>query len=109
MTGFEFFLYGLLKAAFTGVVAGAVICMLILHWEDICAWFQSRAALKSSNADNIGFSLQEKLADGNYKTVYGIFNTCTNEVLDSEAVSSQQIDPELAELHSSSNLVLVRS
>ncbi len=109
MTGLEFFLYGLLKAAFAGAIAGTVICMLILHWEDICAWFQSRSALKNSDVDNIGFSLQEQMADGKYKTVYGIFNTRTNEVRDSEVVSSQQVDQDLSDLHAGSNLVLVRS
>lgn len=109
MTGFEFFLFGLLKAALTGAVAGAVIALVCLHWSQICAWFQSRIALMKTNPNNLGFSIQERLASGQYKTVYGIFNGKTNNLLACEAVDSDAIDQELAKIHRTSSLVVFPS
>lgn len=109
MTGLEFFLYGLLKAALTGAVAGMVIAILILSWGDICSWFQARTALKESDIDNIGFSLHDRMVNGNYKTVHGIFNTRTGRVLDARNVASQRIDCELAQVHRDNSLVVIRS
>lgn len=106
MTGFEFFLYGLLKAAVTGAVAGAVIALVCLHWQRIVDWFQSRIALKTSDVNNVGFSLQERLANGDYRTVYGVFNTRTQQLIDTETVTSQGIDPDLQRVHQGHPLVV---
>ncbi|GFO67477.1 hypothetical protein GMLC_10560 [Geomonas limicola] len=106
MTGFEYFLFGLLKAALTGAVAGSVISLVCLNWDRICRWFQARISLKARDIDNVGFSLQERLASGDYRTVYGIFNKKTHQVLDTETVSSGRIDDTVAEVHRGTNLVL---
>jgi hypothetical protein len=106
MTGIEFFLFGLLKAALTGAVVGSVICLVCLNWDHICNWFQARVALKNRDIDNVGFSLQERLASGNYRTVYGIFNQRTQQVLDTESVSSQWVDAQTASVHRDGKLVL---
>ena len=105
MTGLEIFFFGLLKAALVGIAAGAVIYLLCLYWDDIVNWLQGRTSLKESDLNNIGFSLQEKLASGGYKTVYGIFNTRTSKVLDAEAVSSDKVDDRLRLEHRSAPLV----
>ena len=106
MTGLEIFFFGLLKAAVAGIAAGAVIYLLCLYWDDIVNWLQGRTSLKESDLDNIGFSLQEKLTSGGYKTVYGIFNTRTSKVLDAEAVSSDKVDDRLRLEHRSAPLVV---
>lgn len=108
MTGFEFFLYGLLKAAVTGMVGGAVIALLCLNWQRILDWFASRSALKASDVDNIGFSMQERLANGEYKTVYGVFNTRTRQCIDTEVVTSREIDGDLSQIHRGSDVVVYR-
>lgn len=106
MTGFEYFLFGLLKAAITGAVAGAVIAVVCMNWQRLVDWFQSRLALKASDISNVGFSIQERLAGGDYRTVYGIFNTRTRELIDAEAVTSREIDLELQQVHRGHPLVV---
>ncbi len=96
----------LLKAAVTGAVAGAVIAIVCLNWERIVAFMTGNSALKESDVDNVGFSLQEKMASGDYRTVYGIFNTRNSRVLAAEAVNSQQVDERVAELHRRNPLAL---
>ena len=106
MTGLEIFLFGLLKAAVAGIAAGAVIYLLCLYWDDIVNWLQGRTSLKESDLNNIGFSLQERLSSGGYKTVYGIFNTRTSKVLDAEVVSSNKVDDRITREHRSAPLVV---
>ena len=106
MTGIEFVIFGLLKAALTGAVIGSVICLVCLNWDHIRNWFQARVELKDRDIDNVGFSVQERLATGNYRTVYGIFNKRTQQVLDTESVSSQRVDAQTAAVHRDDKLVL---
>jgi len=96
----------MLKAAVTGVVAGAVIALVCLNWDRIVSFMTGNTALKDSDIDNVGFSLQEKMGSGDYKTVYGIFNTRNQKVLSAEAVSSQQVDGQVAAAHHRSPLVV---
>lgn len=96
----------ILKAAVTGAVAGAVIALICLNWDRIVAFMTGHTALKDSDMDNIGFSLQEKMGTGEYKTVYGIFNTRNQQVLAAEAVNSQQVDGQVAAAHHRNPLVV---
>lgn len=102
----ESFLMMLFKAAVTGAVAGAVIALVCLNWERIVSFMQEHTALKESDLDNVGFSLQERLASGDYRTVYGIFNTRDRNVLAAEAVDSRRVDSQVASLHHQSPLVI---
>lgn len=108
MIGLEFILFGILKAALAGAACGAVISLVCLHWEQIVDWFRGRASLKQSDLNNVGFSLQERLASGDYQTVYGIFNTDTGAVLDAETVNSRSVDVPLAREHGRSPLLVYR-
>ena len=108
MTGLEVFLFGLLKAALAGTACGVVLSLICLYWENIIAWLQGRTALKQSDLNNVGFSLQEKLDSGEFKTVYGIFNTSTNKVMDAEAVRSQSVDDRLSREHRDAPLLIYR-
>jgi hypothetical protein len=102
----ESFFAMLLKAAITGAVAGAVIALVCLNWERIVSFMTEHTPLKESDLDNVGFSLQERLALGKFRTVYGIFNTRDRNVLAAEAVDSQRVDSQVASLHHESPLVL---
>jgi hypothetical protein len=102
----ESFFVMLLKAAVTGAVAGAVIIAVCLNWERIVSFMVGHSALKESDVDNVGFSLQEKVSSGDYRTVYGIFNTRKGEVLAAEAVESQRVDTQVAAHHHRNPLVL---
>lgn len=99
-------LLGLLKAAIGGAVAGAVIAIVCLHWERILSWFQTRLHLKLGNPNALGFSMQEKMATGSYRTVYGIFDTRTRQLMDAEAVNSDRVDTRVAEMHSGNEMVI---
>lgn len=105
----ETFMVMMLKAAVTGVVAGTVIALICLNWERTISFMTDNTALKESDIDNVGFSLQEKMSNGDYKTVYGIFNTRDQQVLAAEAVSSQQVDAQVAAAHHRSPLVVFPS
>jgi hypothetical protein len=96
----------ILKAAVMGAVAGTVIALICLNWDRIVDFMNGHTALKESDIDNIGFSLQEKMSAGNYKTVYGIFNTRSQKVLTAEAVTSQRVDRQVASTHSGNPLVI---
>lgn len=96
----------MLKATVTGVVAGSVIALVCLNWDRIVAFMSGNTALKDSDVDNVGFSLQEKLESGEFKTVYGIFNTRNQKVQAAESVSSQQVDDQVASLHRKTPLVI---
>jgi len=106
MTGFEYVLLGLVKAAIGGAVAGAVIAIVCLNWDRIVGWFQSRLHLRLSDPNALGFSLQEKTASGQYRTVYGVFNKRTNQLLDSEKVTSGQVDTRVEEMHRGNEMVI---
>ncbi|MCK6512128.1 hypothetical protein L6R29_19515 [Myxococcota bacterium] len=94
---------GIILAA---VATVAVTVLLIVYWNDIVDWFRSRNDIKVEDRDNIAFTLQEKLANGNYKTVQGIFNTRTNTLKDGRAIESKQVDEELHQLHKEEELVV---
>lgn len=103
---FESLFVLILKAAVTGAVAGAVIALVCLNWDRIVAFMTGNTALKESDIDNVGFSLQEKMEAGDYKTVYGIFNKRNQKVLTAEAVNSQQVDSQVAAAHRGNPLVV---
>lgn len=93
----------LIGAAIAGLVT---VVLAILNWDRIIDWFKGREQLKVSDKDNIAFTLQEKLKDGKFKTVEGIFNKNTNECLDGEVIISEEIDEQLAEVHKNEALVI---
>lgn len=106
MTGFEFVLLGLLKAAFAGAMAGAVMALVCLNWDRILSWFQTRMRLKMENPDALGFSMQEKMSNGSYQTVYGIINPRTQQVIDCEVVRSDRVDKPIADMHRNDEMVI---
>ena len=93
-------------AALAGVALGAFIVVVILKWKDIISWFRNRTKLKESDKQNIAFTLQERLKNGKYKTVQGIFNKRTNEILDGQKIKSEQVDAKIAKVHDGEELVI---
>jgi len=97
---------GLIVAALAGFAIGAIVVLVILKWKDILNWFRNRQKLKESDKANIAFTLQERLGNGDYKTVQGIFNKRSNEVLDAEQSQSKKVDEELSRHHRDNELVV---
>ena len=94
-------LYGI--AALFRIVIETII-RLSFHF--IVNWFQNRQRLKHSDKDNIAFTIQNKVNNQEYKTVQGIFNRRTNEVLDAQEIRSNQLDREVQQLHRNNELVV---
>jgi hypothetical protein len=94
---------GLILAAAAILVA---IFMALLKWDEIVNWFRQRQNLKQSDKDNIAFTLQQRLQDGKFETIQGIFNTSTNELLEGKKTVANDIDERVAKAHSKEALVV---
>lgn len=77
-----------------------------LSLDFIINWFQNREKIKNSDKDNIAFTIQNKIKNREYKTVQGIFNKRTNEVVDAQEIRSNQLDREVQRLHRNNELVI---
>ncbi len=93
-----------IKALATVIAVTAIVAILTFHM--LVNWFRDRATLKEQNKQNIAFTLQEHLSNGNVKTVQGIFNARDNILLDSKGYQSREIDPKLAEIHRGEEVVI---
>lgn len=97
----------------TAILHGIAVLFIIvietiirLSFDFIVNWFQDRQRLKNSDKDNIAFTIQEQLKGQDYKTIQGIFNKRTNEVLDAQEIHSNQLDREVQRLHRNNELVI---
>lgn len=109
MTGLEFIIFGLVKAALAGAATGAAIALVTiawLNWDKIVGWLQSRAQFIMQDRDRVGFSLVDRLQNGNYRTVYGIINRSSGQLLDGEAVTSRAIDAQTAAEHRNGEILI---
>ena len=88
------------------IIGMAVFHLVLLNWSRIKDWFSQRQALALSNKNNVAFTLQERLKNGNYSTVQGIFNQKTNTLLDGQKYESEEIGKKLAKRHRNESLVL---
>lgn len=84
----------------------AIIKLLILTYNSIIDWFRKRENIKNSDKDNIAFTIQEKMKNKQYKTVQGIFNKRTNEVVDAQEIHSNQVDDQINKNHRDNELVI---
>jgi len=99
-------LIAIIVAAIAAAGLGAAIVLALLNWDRIIDWFTGREALVLSDKENIAFTLQEKLANGEYHTVQGVFNKGSSKILDGETYDSENIDEKLAEVHRNDELVV---
>ena len=88
----------LILAGIATFVISEVIRFVILHWREIVGWFQKWLNRHENvDKDAIGFTIREAMADGNFRTVQGIFNKSTNEVEDARRIKAEQVDAETGE------------
>jgi hypothetical protein len=88
-------------------VTGAILAVVsVLTWDRIQAWFKQREALYKSDTDNIAFSLVEKIEQGQFKVVYGLFNKRTQHLIEADAVAAESLDQTLLEYHDKEPLVI---
>jgi hypothetical protein len=96
----------IIEAIRKAIAALKTIFTKFLSWLRILGWFRKKEPVKNSDPDNLALTLQEKLNNGKFSTVMGIFNARTGELVDGEVISSEQIDPQLAEVHRNNELVV---
>ena len=84
----------LLVILFAASAAIAVVVLVLLKWDDIVNWFQSRNELKEEDKANIAFSIKKKMANGNCNFVQGIFSKKSGEVIDGRRVEAKKLDAE---------------
>jgi hypothetical protein len=84
----------------------AVVVLIVLFWKEIVAWFKNRSNLVEEDTENLAFTLQSKLKSGDYKTVQGIFNKRTADVVEGRKIESKEVDEKLHEYHQRNELVL---
>jgi hypothetical protein len=94
---------GLIALVAGGVMAVAMVDLL--SWNQIAAWF-SRRKVSERRQREVAFTLLQHLENGNYKTVYGLFDQENDTVVDGEGCHSKAVDQRLADLHKDSELVL---
>ena len=88
----------LILAGVATFVITKVITFIILHWREIVGWFQKWLNRHENvDKDAIGFTIREAMANGNYRTVQGIFNKQTNDVEDARRINAEQLDAETRE------------
>jgi hypothetical protein len=81
----------------------SAIYIVYLVFAEIIDWFQSR---RKVNRDQLCFTLQQRLASGNYKTVQGVLDKSTNKLDKVRQIESSRIDDELAAYHRFDDLVV---
>jgi heme/copper-type cytochrome/quinol oxidase subunit 1 len=82
------------------------ITITILTYNFIVSWFRKREKIKNADKDNIAFTIQEKMQNKQYKTVQGIFNKRTNEVVNAQEIRSDKVDKKMEENHRGNKLVV---
>lgn len=75
--------------------AAVTVAVLLLRFVDVKKWFKQN---EITDRDAVNVVLKEKLAGGKFKTVGGIFNTKTNQILKVNAWESEKIDSTLEEM-----------
>lgn len=82
------------------------VTITIVTYNFIVNWFRKREKIKNADKDNIAFTIQEKMQNKQYKTVQGIFNKRTNEVVDAQEIRSDKVDEQMEENHRGNELVV---
>jgi len=93
-----------LKGLAVAVAVGAIIALL--KFRTIIDWFQQRTALAMRDRRNVAFTLQDRLKNGHYRTVQGIFSPVQDALLDAQGYCSREVDSEIERVHSGQDLVV---
>jgi hypothetical protein len=102
----------LLGLGIAAAVAGLTALVIkFLGWDRIIGWFRNKQDLKEEDRDNIAFTVNQALANGNYSVVQGIFNTRTNELAGlntdgGQKYEAEKIDDKLKEAHEGKDLLI---
>lgn len=99
------FLLKMLEAALGGFIFAFVVMLTMLYFNSMIEWFRNKSHLKQSDTNNIAFSLNSR-TENRYSTIYGIYNTSNDTVLDAQKVNSNDIDGQVKLMHKDSKLAI---
>lgn len=93
----------------TLLAAGAVAVILaVLSFSRIRQWLRKRSGLIEEDPRRVRVSVHERMKNGEYRTVYGIFDPVHREFVEAEIAESGEIDEELRRIHRDSPVVEYR-
>lgn len=85
----------LVKAFLAGV---AVALIATLTFDDVISWFRESPCI-IGDEDELVFSLNTHLENGEFEFIQGVLDERTNEVRDARKVRTRKLDARLARAH----------
>ena len=89
---------------FGGATVAGIVVIAYLTITDVLSWFRARRQRLSIEA--VAATVLQRMADGQYRTVQGVFNTRTKSWTESRTIDSERIDTALAARHRYSDSVI---
>lgn len=83
----------------------SIVSIAMLTWEIIADWFSEYENSNYLDKDDIGF-LTNKIKDGKFTHVQGVFNTRTGKLKDGQQIKAESVDPEIREALKRHELVI---
>ncbi|GIM91711.1 hypothetical protein [Paractinoplanes toevensis] len=93
-------------AILAAVAAVTAVIVAIIYYDEVIDWFRNRNSLKESDRDAVGITVKQRLEDGNYNLVQGIFNKREDRLMDARVVKTKAFDEKLENLHRYDDLVI---
>lgn len=82
-----------------GLIIASLLAVAFLTLQEIMNWFSQHYNILHKNKDNVAFTIKDKLENGNYQVVQGIFNDRTGNVIEERTIETEAIDEELKQIH----------
>jgi len=90
----------LILGAIGAAAAYAIVYFVNLTFEIIAKWFRNLSHLfQGINRNNLAFTIQSRMAAGQYKTVQGVFNNNSGSIFDARVIKSDQVDFQVQSAH----------
>lgn len=101
--------------AIIGVIAAAavsavVVYFVLLHFDDIKQWFMEKVFKKSRlKKEEVAFMLNEKMSNGHYKVLTGVFNKASGTVREEmQKNEAEELDGTLENAFEEEDLVVLQ-
>jgi hypothetical protein len=98
--------FPIIFAILAAAAAVTAVIVAIIYYEEVIDWFRGRSALKESDRDAVAITVKQRLEDGNYNLVQGIFNKREDRLMDARVVKTRALDEKLENLHRYDDLVM---
>lgn len=87
-------------------IALAIYRFIVVLCSEVVNWFQERTALVMSDRDNLAFTIQEHMENGDVNYVQGIFNQREEEIVDARKINGQDADLGMRQAHRGTGLAI---